>query len=149
MINTITERQAKIFDDYIQQLRLQVRRAQRIIMASPTMFYRAASEEVMGTGLSQFEHFYQSLKRYGDSLREFIFKKDVSDTRSPHLLNAWHRNTISQLPVEFNAIPRFHLSPLSLKARLPAVIRSCGVLLLLTVLLFLVTYVAFIRYDVR
>ncbi len=149
MINSITERQAKIFDDYIQQLRLQVRRAQRIIMASPTMFYRMASEEVVGTGLSQFEHFYQSLKHYEESLRDFILRKDASDTKSPHLLNAWHRNTISRLPVDFNTIPRFQLAPLSLKARLPTIVRSCGVLLFLTVLLFLVTYVAFIRYDVR
>lgn len=149
MINTITARQAKIFDDYIQQLRLQVRRAQSIMMISPTMLYRVASEETMGTGLSQFEHFYQALKRYEESLREFILKKDASDTRSPHLLNAWHRNTISRLPVDFNTIPRFHLPPLSLKARLPRTIRSCGVLLLLTILLFSVTYVAFLRYDVR
>jgi len=149
MINSITERRAKIFDDYIQQLRLQVRRAQRTMMVSPTVLYRVAEEEVMGTGLSQFENFYQSVKRYGDSLREFIIRKDASDARSPHLLNAWHLNTISQLPVEFNAIPRFHLLPPALKSGLPLIIRSCGVLLLLTVLLFAVTYVAFLRYDVR
>ena len=149
LINSITDRQAKIFDDYIQQLRYQVRRAQGIMRVSPTVLYRVAGEDVMGTGLSQFEYFYQSVRRYGDSLREFILQKDATDTRSPHLLNAWHRNTISQIPVDFNTIPRFYLRPPPLRAGLPLIIRSSGVLLLLTVLLFSVTYVAFLRYDVR
>ncbi len=149
LFNAITDSRNQIFEGNINQMMAQVSIGRRFTRISPTVLYQCASEAFVGTGISRFWNLYQQIKRYQGVLKQYVLDKDQKDPESRHLLFAFHPICISQKPVDFSTVPRFQERDPSLRESLKWAIWDVGLLMLLNVILFMLSYVAFLKYDVR
>ena len=126
----------------------QIEKARLTIHISPTGVFMNLSEKICNTGISRFKIFYQQVYNYRQQLKQFILDKDKADPDSPHLLNEWHKVTISQKPIEAASIPRFQEKTKLYKFFQNALF-DFGILLLFNLVFFSLAYVSFLKYDVR
>ncbi len=150
--SAITESRNRFFDSYMNQIMAQAKAGRRFTQISPTAIYQSASETIAGTGVYQFWNLYQQLKRYQKTLKEFVLSADELDPESYHALfdrQGDGRPYISQKPVDFSAVLYFQEQELSLGESLKLAIWDIGLLALFNLGFFAVSFVSFLRYDVR
>ena len=150
MENAVTDARNQVFEGYINEMMLQVEMGRRFTRISPTVLYQCASEVFAGTGVARFWDLYQQIKRYQRILRQYVLDEDRKDPDSLHLLFdqvGWR--CISQKPVDFSTVPRFQERDPSIAESLKWAIWDVGLLMLFNVILFMLSYVAFLKYDVR
>ena len=146
----------QVMERHFNQLVDQVETGRRLTALSPRVLYQRAAESIAGVGVSQVTALYKQIKDYQNVLQEFIVSQDARDPGSNHLffpfpseriIGLWE--PISQKSVDFDTVPQFRERPLALGRALILIIWDMGVLVLLNIVLFVATYVSFLRYDVR
>lgn len=148
MVNEMTSAGNKIYHEYIRKMLSQIRSARAFTMVSPAMLYQVTVENICNTGIARFERFFKDVNRYKDQLKQFVLDKDKRDKESPHLLNEWHSNCISQKPVDFNRIPKFKEKDVGLKEAIRESMLLILVLIFSNMLIFLLAYASFLRGDI-
>ncbi|MFC1543186.1 ABC transporter permease [Candidatus Neomarinimicrobiota bacterium] len=151
LFNAMTDMRGQMNDEHINRWLEQVYFGRNIIKISPASLYQGISESIFGNGISRFRSLYSQLKRYQKALRDFVIETDQRDPDSWHLLaeGRQHQILLSQKPVDYNAIPKFIESEVSVGESLKYVILDLGTLILINILLFVAVYVSFLRCDVR
>jgi len=146
----IREVQDRIRDDHRNEMLRQLRFAQNLVRVSPMMTYTFLCEAIAGTGSSRFESFMGQVKRFRDEWREWIFGEDKKDEDSCHVLSAesW-TNSYSEKEPDFGHLPRFSEKLPSLRDSLQSGLLDLSLLMLFNVVLFMASYLVFMRYDVR
>ena len=143
-------------DDYLRQMVAQAKTGRYLTCISPAIIYQRASEVIAGVGISRIANLCQQIKRYQESFREYIRAKDAEDSESLHLLfqfpsewvaKNWH--AISHKPVDFDSVPKFQESAMTIGQSLKLAIWDLGLLMLMNLGLFTAAYVSFLGYDVR
>ncbi len=150
--SAITESQNRLFNGYVHRIIAQANAGRRFIRISPTTIFQSASETIVGTGVSRFRDIYQQLRRYQQTLKEFVLSVDRLDTDSYHAL--FNRQGtggpyISQKPVDFSTVPYFQEQKPSLRESLKNTIWDIGLLVLFNLAFFAVAFASFLKYDVR
>lgn len=124
----------------------QAEKARMWIRLSPSLIYRYAVEGISGTGLSGYKDFVEQARNYREEFLDFLKRADMDDPESPHVF--WVIEGMSKREVSFDLLPKFEY-----KRRLSYGIREAmmdiGILAALGVLMFLLSYLAFMRADVR
>ncbi len=145
-----------IMDEYLRQMVAQARTGRYFTCISPAIIYQRASEAIAGVGVHRVANLCQQIKRYQESLKEYIRSTDAEDPDSLHLLfqfphewvaKNWH--VISDERVDFDNVPKFQERDLALGQSLKLAIWDIGVLLLFNLVFFAAAFVSFLRYDVR
>ena len=149
MVNDMEDVYRRIYSGYIRKLWEQVTRARQFLMVSPAVLYQLAMENVANTGVERFRRFFTQIQRYRTTLEQFVRDVDREDPESAHLLNGWHKECISQRPVDYNRISQFREEDVSPADALMEVRWSLLALVLMGLTMFLLTYISFLRYDVR
>jgi ABC-type transport system involved in multi-copper enzyme maturation permease subunit len=141
----------RMFEDYIRKLIRQAAGTKALIRVSPISLFSGLTEEIAGTGIGRFEDFYAQVNRYREGLYRFVEDRDRQDPASVHLipLGAWEQVAISGLPVGFDLVPKFQEKIPSPKDRFRQVIGPLGFLLVLSIVMFYLGYLIFVRYDKR
>ena len=134
-------------DHYLRKKLSAVEAARRVNFLSPASLFEYSSSSVSGTGLFHFENLWTGIRRYEDDFLSFVKNEgSVLGKGSFFYLNY---DTISDKPLDFNAIPKFEdkLPPAGdrLKEALPYV----GLLVLYNLFLFAFVFYKFQTYDVR
>jgi len=106
-VNEMAEARNSMMNEYIHKMIGQIEKARLVTQISPTAVFANLSEKISGTGISHFKKFYEQVHNYRQNLKQYIVAADQEDPDSPHLLNEWHKVTISQKPVDASSIPRF------------------------------------------
>lgn len=133
----------KVFYRYMNQLIRQVKLARKMTRVSPEAIYEYACEGIAGTGLGHFEHFFDQVKNYKQSLLGFVqneAKKGNDKVPGKELY---------RLKVDFDAIPKFEEKAPTTLAALKQVQTDILLLLLFNVLFFMGAFVSFLHSDVR
>jgi ABC-type transport system involved in multi-copper enzyme maturation permease subunit len=124
----------------------QVEFARGILHISPTSIYRYAMEALSDTGFVRHKQFVRAVQQYRQQFISFIKDMDAADSESFHVYPV--KEGLSEKPVLPDAIPRF-----SEIADLGTMIRTAlfdiGLLILIVLLSFMVSYLAFLRCDVK
>lgn len=146
----VAEVQDQIRDDYRKEMLNQSKLAQNLMRVSPMMIYTSLCEAIAGTGLLRSESFINQVKRFRDEWREWILGEDKKDKDSFHILSneQWTR-PYSQREPDFANLPRFSEKLPDLRGSFQAGLLDLSLLVLLNVVLFMVSYTVFMRYDVR
>jgi ABC-type transport system involved in multi-copper enzyme maturation permease subunit len=149
-----TEAANQLYDDHLNRMIAPAIFGRSYTRFSPAVVYQCACEAVAGTGIRRFQNWYRQAKDYQQELREQVRTIDAEDPNSLHLLcdhnqavERW--GVISKKPVDFDAIPKFQERDLPLGASLNLAMWDVGLLILLNLVFFAVTFVSFLRYDVR
>ncbi len=142
----------QIYDDYINQMIIQVEKTKRITRISPVSVFRYLAEEISGTGVKRFEKFYIQANQFKQQMYSFVEEKDRPDPKSPHFLTlplTTGSAGISRLPVEYPAVPQFEEKIPELRDNLSLIIIDLTVLVILSIIFFIVGYFLVVRYDKR
>lgn len=145
-----------IMDEYLRQMVAQANTGRYFTCISPAIIYQRASETIAGVGMSRVADLCQQIKRYQESLKEYIRSRDAEDSDSLHLLFQfpsdwvaanWH--AISHERVDYDSVPKFQERDLALGESLKLAVWDIGVLVLFNLVLFAASFVSFLKYDVR
>ncbi len=143
-------------DEYLRQMVAQAKTGRYFTCISPAIIYQRASEAIAGVGVSRVANLCQQIKRYQESLKEYIRSRDAEDSDSLHLLFQfpsdwvaanWH--AISHERVDYGSVPKFQERDLALGESLKLAIWDIGSLALFNLVFFAASFVSFLRYDVR
>ena len=149
LYNAIADAKNRINADYVNRMIEQVNFGRRIIKISPAIIYQCVSETLFSTGVPRFQSLFYQVARYKNILKNFLIEEDKKDPDSWHLL-AWnHQRIFSQKRVDYDAVPKFEESEVSLGNALKIAAWDFSALVLLNLLLFMAIYVSFLRCDVR
>jgi ABC-type transport system involved in multi-copper enzyme maturation permease subunit len=146
----VAEVRDRIRDDHRKEMIHQLRLAQNLMRVSPMMTYTFLCEAVAGTGSSRSESFMAQVKRFRDEWREWTFSEDKKDKDSFHIIsNEKWTKPYSQKAPDFEHLPRFYEELPSLKDSFRSGLPDLSLLILFNVVLFMASYLVFMRYDVR
>jgi ABC-type transport system involved in multi-copper enzyme maturation permease subunit len=118
---------------------------------SPVELFRESSAKLTDSDMGRWRRFIDEVENYRKELGAAVKALDGRDPGSPHVyffpdINIW----LSQKPVEdATQIPRFGFKELPFAERIGGAIQAAAWLLLWTILIYLLTVIAFLRADVR
>ncbi len=147
-VNEMAQARNSMMHEYMYQMIGQIEKAKLVTQISPASVFFNISELIANTGIQRFRKFYKQVYEYRLQFSQFIVDRDKDDPDSPHLLNEWHKVTISQKPISFSELPQFEEKLVGKNFSQKAIL-GFGILMLFTMLFFAAAYVSFLRYDVR
>jgi ABC-type transport system involved in multi-copper enzyme maturation permease subunit len=145
-ITTRVETETRLADEHLDAQFAQVQFARKVLRTSPATIYKYAMETLAGTGFERHRQFVDATRRYRSQFIKFIKSTDRADPDSFHVY--YIREGLSSKPVSFGSVPRF-TEPTGVGVATKNVLMDLSLLMLFSVLLFLVSYVAFLRCDVQ
>jgi len=141
-----TEAESRFDDAHLARQFAQIDFARKILRVSPAIIYNYALESLAGTGFERHRRFVAAVQRYRQQFIDFIKMTDRGDSSSPHIY--YIKEGLSQKPVDFAGVPKFE-EGFSAEAAFRSSLIDLITLVLFGMLLFLLSYVAFLRCEVR
>ena len=107
------------------------------------------TEASAGAGYVRFRKVWSDLHAYQARFLEFFKALDAQDPASPHWYNPTESVSTTRKPVAFELVPQFIERPMSVADRIGPVLFYLALSVFSICAVFLVSFVLFIRYDVR
>ena len=151
-INNNTKYHNQLWKDYNNQLFEQTELAYTISKLSPFMVFQHVSEKISDNGLWGYLNFYNQIHLYQESYTNYLKKIDQVDKNSYHLIwNNIHtaKHFMSSQNWSVNKIPQFEYQAPNVKQILKAIEFDVIILIIWNVVLCILVFSFFIRYDVR
>ena len=148
-VTEILNREMQIKNEYYQKMFRQLERTRLITFFSPVSLFDYLCEGVVGGGYLRFLKIWNSLHTYQPQFMQFFKEFDANDPDSPHWLHPSRDLSSTRKPVNYNEVPVFKEGVISLRERFKFASPYLLVLILYTTVIFYITYLLFIRYDVR
>ncbi|MDE0681957.1 MAG: ABC transporter permease subunit [Candidatus Poribacteria bacterium] len=145
-LNEHADAKSNINDEHLNKQFAQVAFTQQITRLSPAAVYKYALESLTGTGFVRHKRFVQHARRYRQQFVNFIRSEDGGDKESYHVYLV--KEGLSQKPVAFSSIPKFS-EKLTLGITFKSALLDLTLLILLSLLLFMLAVLAFLRSDVK
>jgi ABC-type transport system involved in multi-copper enzyme maturation permease subunit len=146
--NDLLAAEMKVRRDWYNQMFSQYERTRMITALSPVSIFEYLCEAVVGGGYLRFRKNWRDMKSFQLGFLQFVKETDAKDPESEHNLNpgTWSG---SWEPVDFADVPLFKEKAPSFHERFS----HAGIYLLLMVIYtagaFALSFVLFLRYDVR
>jgi len=138
-----------IRDASIRAMSRQFERTRLLTALSPIADFEGLTEAVVGGGYPRLLKTWQDLRIYQGQLLAFFQSFDARDPKSPHWYNPNEDVSTTRLPVSFETVPQFTEKPMSFAERARPAAIYLIMAVLLTCLVYLLSFFLFVRYDVR
>ena len=139
----------KIRNAYYKDMFNQLESTRFLTLVSPVALFDYANEAIVGGGYARFKKIWTDLHGYQGQFLEFFKTLDAADPDSPHWYNPNEYYSTTRKPVTFGQVPVFEEKPLSLEARFSFLKNYLVVMILYIGVVFSLSLVLFLRYDVR
>jgi ABC-type transport system involved in multi-copper enzyme maturation permease subunit len=147
MMDKVENRMQEILDGNLRRKMNQVRSMELMASVSPVSLFRKGAGDIIGTGLTEDEFFYQDVRNQREGFLEFLRAKDAQDPESPHILyRKWY---MSYKPVDPGTIPRYNGKEVSVDLSLRKGVTRAVCLAALAAILFVFALAAFQKMDAR
>ena len=140
------EIETRFTDEQLDAEFAQVRFARHILRVSPTAMYNYAMEALAGTGFTRHQRFVDAARRYRGRFVDFIKEADKANPDSFHIYGV--KEGLSSKPVSFEAVPHF-VEPSGVDVAMRAALVDFSLLVVMAVVGFMGSYVAFLKSPVR
>jgi ABC-type transport system involved in multi-copper enzyme maturation permease subunit len=137
----------RVMDRYEDQKISQVTFSQNLSRLSPSGLYQSAALSISGAGILHHRDFTRQARRYRETLRNFVNSAYSWDKVLPSLGAGNHPSV--RLQIDFQAIPKFEEQRIPIREEWNRAVWDTGILALLNVIFFALTWVLFLRSDVR
>jgi ABC-type transport system involved in multi-copper enzyme maturation permease subunit len=138
-----------IRDAYYQAMFRQFERTRLATAVSPVSLFEYMTEAVVGGGYVRFRKVWGDMHVYQSQFLNFFLALDAADKDSPHWFNPNEDISTTLKPVAFEKVPQFGEKPMSLVERITPVLKYLIIGIFYSCAVFLLTFVLFVRYDVR
>jgi len=145
----LNDAEISIKNAYYQDMFRQLERTRLVTLISPIALFDYMDEAVVGGGYARFKKVWADLHGYQVQFLQFFKAMDAADPDSPHWYNPWGDYSTTKKPVAFEQVPLFDEKPLSLAARFSFLRNYLVVMVFYIAAVFSLTFVLFLRYDVR
>jgi ABC-type transport system involved in multi-copper enzyme maturation permease subunit len=151
-----SDRQTNIHNSlWSEYQNLQLRQTQKSInisQISPFGLYRFLGDRISGNNYYGYFSFFNQVKEYQTIYRDYIFQKDMEDVKSHHLI--WNEpyfcaSFMSEQKINPLEVPKLTLKTSSFGKVLTDSVGGIFFLCMWIFILFLSSFIAFVRYDVR
>lgn len=139
----------RIQNEYFSDMFRQFERTRLLTMISPVCLYECMCEAVVGGGYLRFQKVWEDLHNFQPMFLKFFKEKDANDPDSPHWYNPNSDLSTTRKPVSFEEVPLFEEKVMSFTDRFSAGWKYLLITAFYALLIFFVTFVLFVRYDVR
>lgn len=139
----------QIRNAHYQKMFHQFSRTRIVTFLSPVSLFEYVCEAIVGGGYLRFQKAWENLHAYQTQLLTFFKAKDAADPASPHWYNPYEDYSTTRKPVKFEEVPLFQEKIISFGERFSFASIYIVVMVLYTALVFFLTYVLFVKYDVR
>jgi ABC-type transport system involved in multi-copper enzyme maturation permease subunit len=134
---------------YYRDMFRQLERTRLLTLVSPVALFDYANEAIVGGGYARLKKVWTDLHKYQRQLLDFFKTIDAGDTDSPHWYNPYEDYSTTKKPVSFEQVPLFEEKSLSFAERSSFLRNYLVVMIAYTAVIFSLTFVLFLRYDVR
>ena len=138
-----------IRDDYYQAMFRQFERTRLLTALSPVSLFEDLTEAAVGGGYARFRKAWSDIHVYQGQFLNIFKVLDAADSGSPHWFNPNEDISTTRKPVAFERVPQFAEQPMSFGDRLAPVLKYLLFGVFTACVVFLATYILFVRYDVR
>ena len=129
--------------EWQNRLAAQTKLAMNISRISPSANFVYASTHIAGTGIEDFQGFKQDIVRYRDMLKNVDKKKLYDfDSTKPFPPQMFIKMNIEE-------VPEFTIKQKSIEDSINFSLIDIGILIMYMILLFMASFVGFLRYDVK
>jgi ABC-type transport system involved in multi-copper enzyme maturation permease subunit len=138
-----------IRDAYYRAMFRQFERTRLLTAISPVSLFEYLSEAVVGGGYLRFRKVWDDFHIYQSQFLSFFKNLDALDPQSPHWYNPNENISTTRKPVAFESVPQFREKPMSLAERVSPALKFLVINVFYSCAVFLLTFILFVRYDVR
>jgi ABC-type transport system involved in multi-copper enzyme maturation permease subunit len=139
----------QIRDDHYLEMFNQFERTRRWTAFSPVAAFEFLAEAIVGGGYPRFRQVWNDLHAFQGRFEAFFLAIDAKDPKSPHWINPREDISTTRMKVSPDVVPTFTERPMTFAARMAPALRYVALLASAVALVFLLSFVLFIRYDVR
>ena len=146
--NEFLASEMKVRRDWYNQMFSQYERTRLITALSPIAIFEYLCEAAVGGGYLRFRKNWRDMNSFQLQFLEFVKAADAKDPESPHAFspNSWG---ISGKPVDFSDVLIFQEKAPSIQERFSHAGLYLLILFFYTTAAFALSFVLFVRYDVR
>ena len=138
-----------IKDSWNNSLFYQFSGSRRLAAISPVSLFEQLSEALVGGGLVRLRKAWSDMSLYQSQLLEWFKGVDAKDPESMHIYDPSNTFGMTHKIVDFAIVPQFQERRASFAERLDGARLSLALLIIYTVIAFSLSFVLFVRYDVR
>ncbi len=143
------EAEKSIRDTYYQSLFRQFEKTRLLTAVSPVPLFQYLTEAVVGGGYSRFRNVWDDFHIYQGQFLAFFKNLDVQDPKSPHWYNPFENVSTTRKPVAFETVPQFVEKPMAFAERIKPAFVFLIINIVYACVVFFLSFVLFVRYDVR
>jgi len=136
-------------DSYYQAMFRQFERTRLVTALSPIPLFEYLTEALAGGGYLRFRKTWDDMHIYQGQFLSFFKALDAADKESPHWYNPSENVSTTRAPVAFEKVPQFEEKPMSSAARVTPALIYLVMNIFTASAVFFLTFVLFVRYDVR
>ncbi len=149
LMQKLMDAEKSIRDAYYQDMFRQFERTRLLTAISPACLFECMTESVIGGGYPRFKKVWEDMHIYQNQFLNFFKGLDASDPDSPHWYNPLEDVSTTRKPVAFESVPFFEEKAMSFSDRLSSMYKYFIVNVVYTLIVFFLSFVLFVRYDVR
>jgi ABC-type transport system involved in multi-copper enzyme maturation permease subunit len=143
------EAEKGIRDAYYQILFRQFERTRLLTAVSPVPLFQYLTEAVIGGGYPRFRKVWDDFHVYQGQFLAFFKNLDAQDPKSPHWYNPFENVSTTRKPVAFETVPQFVEKPMTFAEKVKPTFVFLVINIVYACLIFFLSFVLFVRYDVR
>jgi ABC-type transport system involved in multi-copper enzyme maturation permease subunit len=139
----------QINDSYYQAMFNQYERSRDITNISPLSLFGYSMETITGGGYLRFQYNWNALHAYQQQFLAFFKNFDEKDKDSPHWYNPYETYSTTRKPIKFEEMTLYEEKIIPLSERITKMAFYSCLLLIYIFLALAVTFIKFVRSDVR
>ncbi|MEA2064057.1 MAG: ABC transporter permease subunit [Gemmatimonadota bacterium] len=139
----------RIKDAWNNDLFYQFNGSRKLAAVSPVSLFESLCEAVVGGGYGRLQKTWDDIRNYQSVLLTWFKEIDANDEKSPHWYNPVEAYSTTRKGVSWETVPQFVEQKPTLAERFTAARLSLALLIIYTALAFALSFVLFLRYDVR
>jgi ABC-type transport system involved in multi-copper enzyme maturation permease subunit len=143
------EAEKGIQDAYFQSQFRQFEKTRLLTAVSPVPLFQYLTEAVVGGGYPRFRKVWDDFHVYQGQFLAFFKNLDAQDPQSPHWYNPSENVSTTRKPVVFETVPQFVEKPMTFAERVKPALVFLVINVVYACLIFFLSFVLFVRYDVR
>jgi len=136
-------------DAYYQSQSRQFEKTRLLTAVSPVPVFQYLTEAVVGGGYARFRKVWGDFHVYQGQFLAFFKTVDAQDPKSPHWYNPFDNVSTTRKPVAFETVPQFVEKPMTFAERIKPALVFLVINVVYACLIFFLSFVLFVRYDVR
>jgi len=139
----------RIRDAWYNDMFLQLDRTRYVTLLSPVSLFEYMCEAIVDGGYVRFRKNWDDMRKYQPQFLTYFKDKDAADADSPHWYNPYENYSTTRKAVNFDELPRYSEIRMPISERLASAMMYLTIIIVYSVVIFMTSFMLFIRYDVR